>query len=47
MGITLHVLKLFHNCMNFSFLVYIGFERNNQGEMLVNLIEKIRQMKLI
>ena len=22
MGITLHVLKLFHNCMNFSFLVY-------------------------
>ena len=26
---------------------YISFERNNQGEMLVNLIEKIRQMKLI
>lgn len=26
---------------------YISFERNSQEEMLVNLIEKIRQMKLI
>jgi hypothetical protein len=26
---------------------YMGFERDSQGEMLVNLIEKIRQMKLI
>ena len=26
---------------------YMDFERDNQGEMLANLIEKIRQMKLI
>ena len=26
---------------------YISFERDSQGEMLVNLIEKVRQMKLI